>query len=187
MNGSKSTSYCKDVYESFIYYQNTNGLRTKTALFKQGVAINCFLIYVLIETGLYDMIFDNEVFTSDYVVYRSDRIIGTTSNKTQKGGVLIAVHKTIQSCLVENFNVSGVEQLWVKVKLGSKNVCICALYIPPKSKIDLYKAQMTCVLSMSSKVGENDICYIMGDFNLPNLVWCKNEIETDCDDACGTS
>lgn len=67
-----------------LYYQNVNGLRTKTNIFKQAMDISNFKIYVLTETGLHDL-------TSEYIVYRCDRIIGITSDKTQKGGILIAV------------------------------------------------------------------------------------------------
>lgn len=164
-----------EVNEVVIYYQNANGLRTKTNTFKQAVAINNFKIYVLTETGLNDTMFDNEVFTSDYVVYRCDRVIGITSDKIQKGGVLIAVHVSMQSSLVSRCNDFGIEQLWIKVNIFGKNIFICALYIPPQSKIELYKAHITSITSAITQLNENDICVIIGDFNLRDIIWCEDE------------
>lgn len=56
-----------------MYYQNVNGLRTKVKKLKQAIAINDFKIYVMAETGLTKGFYDNELFTSDHILYRCDR------------------------------------------------------------------------------------------------------------------
>lgn len=176
-NPGKLSSTCYRFADDklIFYYQNTNGLRTKTSQFKGEVSINNFKIYVFTETGLHEMMFDNELFTNDYVIYRCDRIIGLTSDKTQKVGVLIAVHVTIQSSLILKFNDFGIEQLLIKIITCGRNVYIGALYIPPHSKIDLYKEHISTALSIIEEINDNDLCLLTGDFYLPDIIWCQYE------------
>lgn len=94
----------------WMYYQNVNGLRTKTNVMKRAIDTNFIDCYILTETGLTHTIFDSEIFPAEYVVYRCDRT-SQTSEKERKGGVLIAVHESFDSSLIESCDNIGLEHL----------------------------------------------------------------------------
>ena len=81
-----------------IYYQNTRGLRTKTLdIYNYSTQIN-YSIIAFTETGLNDSFSDNELFSNNYSVYRSDRnYIGT--NCRRGGGVLLAVNNKFNAVI----------------------------------------------------------------------------------------
>lgn len=50
---------------------------------------------------------------------------------------------------------------------------ICCLYIPPNSSIDVYRAYCKALSNFFDAVAVdcNDLCLILGDFNLPLVKW----------------
>ena len=78
-----------------VYYQNVRGLRTKLTEFSRKVALNDFSIILLTETWLTSDFSDAELGLSNY-----DRDVELTG-KTRGGGTLIAIHKTLESCVLK--------------------------------------------------------------------------------------
>lgn len=134
-----------------------------------------YRIIVLTETGLTDSIFDTELFNDNFLVYRCDRS-PYSSDKTRKGGVLIAVHSTLKSNVIASGHPFGIEQIWVKVCVDKHyTLNIGAFYIPPRSSITLYQQYFDFVDTVLDKINENELCYLIGDFNLPNIKWHLDE------------
>lgn len=154
-----------------LYYQNVNGLRTKSNLFRLASQLCDYKIIVLTETGLTESIFDTEIFDSNFIVYRCDRT-PYSSEKTRKGGVLVAVHSALNSFLIKSGEICGIEQIWVKVRIDKSNLLnIGAFYIPPRAKITQYQYYVEFVEGVMDKIIDTEMCYLIGDFNLPNIVW----------------
>ncbi|CAH2095763.1 unnamed protein product [Euphydryas editha] len=162
-----------------IYYQNTQGLRTKTSTFKRNLTLNQFDIISLTETWLLDGVFDQELFDDRYLVWRRDRNYLNTHQK-YGGGVLLAVRRDIPA--IEQLDwQSSAEDLWVSLtikKSKSSSNClkihICTLYLTNENGGNSFKVQLE---NFSRKLSDivlshpDDKFIIMGDFNLSNLVW----------------
>lgn len=179
-NDASDESNVSAVHAIHTYYQNVNGLRSKTNAFRQSTQISPYKLFVLTETGLVDSINSNEIFDNSFIVYRCDRS-GLSSDKTRKGGVLIAAHSSIDSCLhLSGYDV-GVEQIWIKIRLNkSRCIYIGVSYIVPKdanndAELIKYQRHMDVTRRALDSVKENDMCYLFGDFNLPNITWVRDD------------
>lgn len=159
-----------------IYYQNTNGFCTRADVVKWSAEIDSHDLFVLTETGLHDGIHDGEIFPDEYEVFRCDRS-QRTSDKGQKGGVLIAVKSVLQPSLVLRCDDEGLEQVWVKIESKSKSIYFAALYIPPRSELDLYERHVKKIEFMQNGMDTSDACFVFGDFNLSNVEWCSDDEE----------
>lgn len=95
------------------YYQNVRGLRTKTYDFKNSVISNDYDLIVLCETWLNDNIFNNELFGEQYIVYRGDRDLNSTTKK-DGGGCIIAVKSNIVSKRLNDFELNC-EDIWLSL------------------------------------------------------------------------
>lgn len=56
-----------------IYYQNVRGMRTKLHLFNENLHSCDFDVIAITESWLDNGIFDNEICSSKYDIYRQDR------------------------------------------------------------------------------------------------------------------
>ncbi|CAH1977267.1 unnamed protein product [Acanthoscelides obtectus] len=74
-------------------------------------------VICLTETWLKSGVFNNELFTDSYNLYRRDQET-TSSNKKDGGGVLIAVKKTLESRRCQQLE-SDAKHVWISV--GPKN------------------------------------------------------------------
>lgn len=158
-----------------IYYQNVNGLRTKTNVFRNATILCDYKIIVLTETGLTESIHDTELFDSNFMVYRCDRS-PLSSDKLRKGGVLIAVHTSLSSSLIKSGHPFGIEQIWVKTRIGRDSVLnVGALYIPPRAHIAQYQQYFEFTDGVIDKINETELCYLLGDFNLPDIRWQRDD------------
>lgn len=168
INKASSTSSPEE--SILIYYQNVWGLRTKLADFRISVLSSNYPIIVLTETWLDGSIHNGEFLDDRYVVYRSDRN-SKTSSKKRGGGVLVAVMKSLTSyelkCKCCN------EELWVRIKVGSVDLILCALYIPPSSDLDAYLSHLREVGRLMGEYGRSSFC-LMGDYNLSGVRWVKS-------------
>ncbi|CAH2096644.1 unnamed protein product [Euphydryas editha] len=116
-----------------IYYQNTQGLRTKTSTFKRNLTLNQFDIISLTETWLLDGVFDQELFDDRYLVWRRDRNYLNTHQK-YGGGVLLAVRRDIPA--IEQLDwQSSAEDLWVSLTIKKAVIAYWILYLPTNSLI----------------------------------------------------
>jgi len=128
-------------------------------------------IIVLSETWLHNDINDNELgLLPTYSVFRSDRgsTFGTNIN-IRGGGVLIAV-KSHLHCYSIPLQNNDVEQLFIKLSLGSFLLLIGAVYIPPKSDMNVYNSHTDTVNNLLTEYCNSKII-ILGDYNLPGLHW----------------
>lgn len=73
-----------------------------------------FHVIVFTEIWLNENVFDSEIFDSRYKIFRRDRRLGTFSAGEEGGGVLIAVHKSINA-----YRNASFEDLWVTLDLST--------------------------------------------------------------------
>lgn len=130
-------------------------------------------VIVMNETWLNESIFDEELFGSDWFVYRKDR--QSTSDTREGGGVLIAVKSFLASSQIVQ-HIDTLEQLYVKISLSnSKSLYINVAYIPPNSAPDVYALYAQCLNETLTNADDRDEIIVMGDFNLPNVVWLDDD------------
>lgn len=166
----------KDNY-LYMYYQNVRGLRTKTSKLFLSIESCDFDIIALSETWLNSSIYDSEMFTSDFTVYRCDRS-ATKSGLEMGCGVLLAVRSSeLYSSDQIYFPVDSVidiDIVFVKLKFRTgKNVFLCCLYVRSNSNDDVYEAYidvLECFFG-STNLSCDDTVFIMGDFNMPHVCW----------------
>ncbi|XP_055527991.1 uncharacterized protein LOC129720536 [Wyeomyia smithii] len=155
-----------------IYYQNTNGLRTKIdQLFLSSTELD-YDVYVFTETNLDDRIQSCQLFNNDFCVYRVDRC-ASNSQRQSGGGVLIAVKRLYASSVVQLTAADNIEHLWVKIAIEPLPLFIGVLYLPPdKSRdINLVMLHIDAVSEISRKFSDIGKLVLLGDFNQPRLAW----------------
>lgn len=117
---------------------------------------------------------DSEYFSNEYTVYRKDRC-ATNSEFSRGGGVAVAVKSKLQSCLIDlPAEASVLESICVKIRVNDKSFIIYCCYIPPNMSTEKYELHLKAVEHIQSN--DEDTTLIVGDFNLPKIVW------TQCDD-----
>ena len=82
-----------------------------------------YKIIAVTETWLHNQILDNEILPTNYVIYQTDR-------DSRGGGVMLAIHESLQSKLL--ISPLNLEVLTVQVSSGATAVIVCVVYIPPK-------------------------------------------------------
>lgn len=153
-----------------IYYQNVKGLRSKLKNLKCGIATRDVDIYSLAETWLTDKkdIKDNELGFNNYIVYRTNRSL-ENSKKSDGGGVLLAVRKSIPSYHIQTRNEKS-ESVFVHCNIGSTKLIIGTTYLPPGNTNITAAHFIEALEEVLSKFDKHKII-LLGDFNLPNLAW----------------
>ncbi|XP_055523028.1 uncharacterized protein LOC129717201 [Wyeomyia smithii] len=155
-----------------IYYQNTNGLRTKIdQLFLSSTELD-YDVYVFTETNLNDRIQSCQLFNNDFCVYRVDRC-ASNSQRQSGGGVLIAVKRLYASSVVQLTAADNIEHLWVKIAIEPLPLFIGVLYLPPdKSRdINFVMLHIDAVSEISRKFSDIGKLVLLGDFYQPRLAW----------------
>ena len=153
-----------------VYYQNVRGLRTKLDDLKLAILCSAvhYDILVFVETWLNSSISSSELGLTNFNIFRSDRT-SRTSCFSRGGGVLIAIRNSL-FCSVINPIRDDLEQVFVRVHLHTKHVIFGALYLPPASHPDLYDSHVGYVSEIFHNYSDDAFC-ILGDFNLPHVVW----------------
>lgn len=147
-----------------IGYQNVRGLNTKLVnLFANSYSFHYHVI-IFTETWLKDNIFDTEILCARYQIYRKNR------NQRNGGGVLIAVLSTIPSEVLIS-NISDIEFISVLIKFKTKKYFITCSYIPPNSPQPVYSQHLQCIKSVVESADPLDSVFVVGDFNLPSILW----------------
>lgn len=153
-----------------MYYQNVNGLRTKTGNLFYSTTDCFFDVICLTETWLHCGIADSEIFNSSYNVYRRDRHLNV-SNAPVGGGVLIAVKASIGSTSVAVDKFPDVECCCTKINMHGSNAYICNFYIPPGRPFSAHNDMIGVLQYVSDLCSPLDDLIVVGDFNLPHLEW----------------
>ena len=153
-----------------VYYQNVRGLSTTTKDLLCAITCSSTLydVVISVETWLNDGIHTEELGLSNYNVYRFDRN-KNTSVYSRGGGVMIAVSKTLLSSVIV-VSSSRVEQLFVKVNVGSDSLILGAVYIPPASDPSIYRDHGLCIDDVLFRY-PNDKVLLLGDYNVARISW----------------
>lgn len=135
-------------------------------------------IIILTETWLRPHHLNLEIASSMWNITRQDR-----HGDGKGGGVLIAV-KTSLSCSTLDLDLSGLnnfasQQCWTKIILNNKDFYLGNFYLRKDQPSDDYGAFIQRSMALLDDIKDEDICFIFGDFNLPNLRWGKIDPD-DC-------
>nr|CAH7715981.1 unnamed protein product [Callosobruchus chinensis] len=157
-----------------IFYQNTRGLRSKTTTLLHNVISTSFDIICLSETWLNSGVLSSELFPEEYEVFRHDRETSGSSKK-DGGGVLIAVKSkwNAERCLDLE---SEAEDIWISLSSFTGNkLYISCVYLPPGDN-NAHFSFVNNLYSLQNMLSRKDVC-IMGDFNLSNVEWIREDNE----------
>ena len=134
----------------------------------------CSSVIVFTETWLKPSITNSEVLSSSYTIHRKDR-------SSHGGGILIAVNNSFYSeivCFPHYVSQYEVEFIAIRMKFELKSFYITCSYIPPHSEVDIYYHHLEYIKFVSELLTEHDHMIVLGDFNLPNVNWIFDEIES---------
>ncbi|KAL0831107.1 hypothetical protein ABMA28_001979 [Loxostege sticticalis] len=164
-----------------IYYQNCRGLRTKLHTLYMNILTQSYDIIILTETWLHADITDNEFIDNRYRVFRADRDLCATGRR-DGGGVLIAIRRALCSggCALAAAAPPlppVIDQLLIELKVAKRSFYIGAVYIPPKQCHEVYLNYLNMIQNkfLDHNTSSTTDFFIVGDFNLPNLLWISNE------------
>ncbi|KAG7303291.1 hypothetical protein JYU34_011770 [Plutella xylostella] len=155
-----------------IYYQNINGMKSKTTDIHNNILCNNFDLICLCETWLNDSILSSELFDDRYLVIRRDRDakFHKRFNKSDGGGVLFALAKGLDFVVRNDWQSYYVEDLWIQIKLKKFTINICIVYLPDYLPSEMYIEFLSkCSVIFSNNPNNNNL--IIGDFNLPLINW----------------
>ena len=136
------------------------------------MAVNNYQVVAFTETGLNEHFYTGELGFDTYNVFRLDRS-AITSTAQRLGGVLIAVHESIPSRLIRS--TDDIEQVYVLVGSGKKQMIVGCIYLPPNSPLEKYESVSNNLEAISQQFNNSGLC-IMGDFNLPKATWVMEEL-----------
>jgi len=152
-----------DKYINFVcYYQNVRGLRTKLDILRCYCSLFDFDYCILTETLLTVDFCDTELGLTDYQLFRFDRNENTSPYR-RGGGILVAI-KNLYAARMLSVPINNVEQLFILVSVGNKNLIVGGVYIPPSSGPDMYDCHVQSVELLRTNYA--DEFNIAGDFNL---------------------
>lgn len=159
-----------------IYYQNCRGIRTKLQALFLNVLSSSYDIIILTETWLIPDVDSGEFIDARYVVYRCDRDRNLTK-KRDGGGVLIAVLREHQSCLIDCHSrqqagfTTCAEHIVVGIphkNINSKMNVVSAVYMPPCASSDEYISHLDALQEFLNEPHFEGV-FIVGDYNLPDI------------------
>ncbi|XP_053686493.1 uncharacterized protein LOC128736033 [Sabethes cyaneus] len=110
--------------------------------------------------------------TAEYDGFRCNRGPHHSRKKTG-GGTLIAVRRNLKAHAINDAAWSILEQLWLSVQLTNRKLFVCVIYLPPNRTYDkqLIDIHVQSLLTIIARAKPCDEIIIIGDFNLPNLLW----------------
>ncbi|KAI5732388.1 hypothetical protein M8J77_026115 [Diaphorina citri] len=164
----QSTSPPSAAHLLSVYYQNVHGLRTKLKDLRTNVHLENRDIFAFTETNLTESHFNSELGFDSFAVFRYDRC-SASSKKKSGGGVLLAVSHSIP-CSQISLCVNNIEQIFIRLFLGSQTFVIGLVYIPPASSAEIYSAYWDEVTRVRS-LHPQDHFLLLGDYNLPDASW----------------
>ena len=128
-------------------------------------------IIVLTETWLRNksdkVIHNSEIMCSKFQIYRRDRV------DKEGGGVLISVSALLYSEEIILNNDQNIEFIAVCVNIKFRKIFVTCSYIPPASNIQIYEQHANAIKFIANQSKPGDSIIVLGDFNIPNIKWCK--------------
>uniref|UniRef100_A0A8D8SHM3 Endonuclease/exonuclease/phosphatase domain-containing protein n=1 Tax=Cacopsylla melanoneura TaxID=428564 RepID=A0A8D8SHM3_9HEMI len=150
-----------------LLYQNVRGLNTKTKNFFLSALTQDHVGIALTETWLQDNVFDSELFTDSYQIFRQDRNLNI-SNKQTGGGILLALKNNIKAKLKWSLYVPEIECIGVEAQINFTTVLICLVYLPPPVTPDTIENFFQKLHEWNINTYKKNIL-IIGDLNLKEL------------------
>lgn len=171
-----------------FYYQNANGLRTKSNEFITGVLNSNYDIICITETWLNDGFYSREFFDNRYEVYRCDRDRAATGRE-RGGGLLVAVRRELCARPAPDWCAPPpADELWVSVPLGKpvpaqsdtltgqvRYLHIGLTYIPHGRSHEALMNSFYDRTCQNICTNSDDIFLVLGDFNVTNAIWSYDE------------
>lgn len=156
-----------------VYFHNVGGIKSDTPSLLAAIDSSEYDVIVLIETWLNGNIPSSSIFDSDkWEIFRRDRC--ANGDTREGGGVLVAVRKHLCPTDVVITVDPHTEQIWAKICLPTKNVFVCAAYIPPYVNEELYDRFASDVKRVTDSMEPQDDVFVFGDFNKPDLKWIQD-------------
>jgi len=126
-------------------------------------------IIVLSETWLHDEVNDCELsLLLNYSIFRCDQC-SVINNDIRGGGVLIAIKSHFNCSKITTYH-NNIEQIFVKLTIGSTILLIGAVYIPPHSGVNVYNDHTVTINNLLCQYTTAKII-LLGDYNLPAIQW----------------
>jgi hypothetical protein len=132
-------------------------------------------IICISETWLKPQILDSDVDIEGFKIHRKDRL------DTISGGVGMYVNDFIPNKRVKEFELPGLEVMWVEIILGLKKILVGAGYRPPKQSVEvagnflsLFQESIDLILKRNP-----ESIVLLGDFNDVCKEWKDEHIGSD--------
>src|SRR3989442_1404457 len=121
-------------------------------------------IIAITESWLSDDILEDEIKLSKYDILRMDR---KSDTKLRGGGVLVYIHHSLRSVVLDSERVDNLEFLWMKVyDKGCEEIRLGVCYRPPNGN----EAQIKGLIKNISKF-DSIRTIVIGDFNFSDINW----------------
>ncbi|XP_045524992.1 uncharacterized protein LOC123714671 [Pieris brassicae] len=154
-----------------VYYQNCGGIKSKIDKLKNSILLSNFDVIVLVETWLVDSVFDGELHSGGYDVFRRDRNL-QFSRKKGGGGVLVMVKKGIKSIRLTEFEAPDLEEIYIHLP-SHAGLLLTACYFSPVTHTSAYLKFFQKLHDIHASARFSNYI-ITGDFNLPYLIWSSS-------------
>ena len=136
---------------------NSHSIVNKLRNFQPFIYTQDFSLIVISETWLHDYIYNKEILSTGYTIYRKDRC-------SKGGGVMLAVKSTFKT--TELASPDNLEIVTISVH-SHHNLIICAVYLPPNYKTDHVQDLYSYITTLSCS---GDVI-LLGDFNASDIDW----------------
>jgi hypothetical protein len=123
-----------------VYYQNVRGLRSKLRDFNCASLAENYDVLAITETWLSSDVCNNEILDARYSIYRNDKN-ALNSIKGRGGGIMLAVNSKYKSLQLINVD-KEVEEIWVKIITGKRDLILWCVYLPPKSDLSKFSSHI---------------------------------------------
>lgn len=158
------------------YYYNATGIRSKLVDFNSFFDANEYDIISVTETWFNDSVFDGEILVNGgYNLFRKDRTKELVPDKTDGGGVLLAVKQTLASKRRYDLE-TDIETMWVEVTLSNNTKLFVATCYMNYPKLEMVKKFEKSIENVASCLNPESKIIIFGDFNLPSIKWERSEL-----------
>lgn len=157
--------------EILIYCQNFNRMKSSSKMteISKNILSSSYSVIIGTETSWNESVKSEEVFGSNYNVFRNDRDLHLTQ-RCSGGGVLIAISVILNSELIVSPKFKEFEHVWVKTHIAGETHIFASVYFPPdqacKSTYEIFfqtAEEIMCNFPPDFKI------HMYGDFNQRNV------------------
>lgn len=157
--------------EILVYCQNFNRMKSasKMSIISKNILSSSFSVILGTETSWNDSIKNEEIFGSNYNVFRNDRDLVLTQRKSG-GGVLVAISSKFNSELIASPKFKDFEHVWVKTEIIGETHIFASVYFPPdRATKSTYEVFFKAAEEIVSYFPPEYKIHIYGDFNQRNV------------------